>query len=69
MREFTRTYVFSVIMGCSLGGIGGLLILDVFWIRGTVLAFLVPPWAPLGRTSILYIKAKGITDHDALHLE
>jgi hypothetical protein len=59
MREFTCTYVYSVIMGCSLGGIGGLLILDVFWIRGTVLAFLVPPWALLGRTSIPSIKAKG----------
>ena len=54
--------------GVLLGGIGGLLVLDLFWIRGTVLAFLVPLRAPLGRTSILYIKAKGITDHDALHL-
>jgi hypothetical protein len=43
-----------------------LLGLDLFWIRGTVQAFLVPLWAPLGRTRILYIIATGITDHDAL---
>jgi hypothetical protein len=52
--------------GVLLEGIGVLLVFDLLWIRVTVLAFLVPLWAPLGRTSILYIKAKGITDHDAL---
>ena len=58
------TSVFSVWV--LLEGIGVLLVFDLLWIRGTVLAFLVPLWAPLGRTSILYIKAKGIRDHDAL---
>ena len=54
--------------GVLLEGIGVLLVFDLLWIRGTVLALLVPLWAPLGRTSILYIKANGITDHHALDL-
>ena len=54
--------------GVLLEGIGVLLVFDLLWIRGTVLALLVPLWAPLGRTSILYVKANGITDHHVLDL-
>jgi hypothetical protein len=54
--------------GLLLECLGVLLVFDLLWIRGTVLALLVPLWAPLGRTSILYIKAIGIRDHHALDL-